>query len=56
MEHDRPKDEEQLEHHSLPGTNMAGKGPADECEHADHQTKQPDADRREQPTTDRNKS
>jgi len=26
------KSEEQLEHHSLPGTNMAGKGPGDECE------------------------
>ena len=28
----RTDDPEQLERHSLPGTNMAGKGPADECE------------------------
>ncbi len=27
----RTDNPEQLEHHSLPGTNMAGKGPADEC-------------------------
>ena len=32
MDTQRPKDEEQLEEHSLPGTNMAGKGPEDECE------------------------
>jgi hypothetical protein len=28
----REKKLEQLEEHSLPGTNMAGKGPADECD------------------------
>jgi hypothetical protein len=33
MRNHRPEStEEQLEHHSLPGTNMAGKGPAEECE------------------------
>jgi hypothetical protein len=28
----RAADEKKLERHSLPGTNMAGKGPEDECE------------------------
>jgi len=36
MDNHRPgSTDEQLEHHSLPGTNMAGKGPGDECEVAD---------------------
>jgi len=35
------KQEQQQEDHSLPGTNMAGKGPGDECEPRD----EPDSSR-----------
>ncbi len=36
MENHRPEStDEQIEHHSLPGTNMAGKGPGDECDRPD---------------------
>jgi hypothetical protein len=43
MEHEKPAaTEEQLEEHSLPGTNMAGKGPDDECEPRDEQEKSRD--------------
>ena len=37
MEHRRPKDDQQQVEHSLPGTNMAGKAPADECDSHDEQ-------------------
>ena len=37
MEHHGPKDDQQQVEHSLPGTNMAGKGPADECDSPDDQ-------------------
>jgi hypothetical protein len=33
----RPEQKDQLEHHSLPGTNMAGKHAADHCEPSEQQ-------------------
>ena len=37
MEQNKRNDDEQLEEHSLPGTNMAGRGPGDECESPEEQ-------------------
>jgi len=37
-------EEKQREEHSLPGSNMAGKGPGDDCEHPDteHESRRTD--------------
>jgi len=37
----RESPQSQLEDHSLPGTNMAGKGPGDECDSRDDQNSSP---------------
>jgi hypothetical protein len=56
VENHRPEStDEQLEQHSLPGTNMAGKKAADDCESNDEQSSSPqDAEEKSRPGNSEN--
>ena len=50
-EHRGEGTDQQLDHHSLPGTNMAGKGPGDACPPSGDSAPQGQRDRTPQPST-----